>query len=127
MEKRRGTKENVLTLIQSGRISLRMNTTTTQDIAQEIIDQLGGRKFTAMTGAKHFVSIESGLQFKLPSNFATAGINFVQVILGRDDLYTVKFYKMRGLKLTLISEHEGIYNDMLADLFTRNTGLSVSL
>ncbi|AXF77019.1 hypothetical protein AV903_14875 [Erwinia tracheiphila] len=42
-----------------------------KEIAVEILNQLGGNKFIAMTGAKNFVWLENGgLIFKLPSNFA---------------------------------------------------------
>ncbi|EIP9270516.1 hypothetical protein LT886_002400, partial [Salmonella enterica] len=53
-----------------------------KDIAVEILNQLGGNKFIAMTGAKNFVWLEKGgLIFKLPSNFARNGINLVRIKL----------------------------------------------
>ncbi|HFN7312713.1 TPA: hypothetical protein ACHGUK_004268 [Escherichia coli] len=43
-------------------------------VATEILNQLGGNRFIAMTGAKNFTCFdengESGLCFRLPSNFA---------------------------------------------------------
>lgn len=46
----------------------------------EILNQLDGNKFIAMTGAKNFVWLEkSGLIFKQPSNFIRNSINLVRI------------------------------------------------
>ena len=63
------------------------------DVAQTILQQLGGRMFIAMTGARHLTSSEGGLAFKLPSNFATDGINHVIIRLNWRDTYDVTFGK----------------------------------
>ncbi|ELO20746.1 hypothetical protein SEEE0116_09994, partial [Salmonella enterica subsp. enterica serovar Enteritidis str. 648900 1-16] len=48
-------------------------------VATEILNQLGGNCFIAMTGAKNFAYFdedgECGLSFRLPSKFAMNGIN----------------------------------------------------
>ncbi len=97
------------------------------DVAQTILQQLGGRMFIAMTGARHLTSLEGGLAFKLPSNFATDGINHVIIRLNWRDTYDVTFGKTRGLKYTVACEHKDIYADGLAEMFTRITSLDVSL
>ena len=102
-------------------------TTATATIAQTILQQLGGNKFIVMTGAKNFMDLGNGLSFKLPSNFATNGINYVKVTLQPSDDYTVEFGKLRGVKYTALKTVDGIYCDVLQDLFTRTTGLDTHM
>jgi len=105
---------------------------TTDDrltIANTIIAQLGGRRFTVMTGAKDFCATETGLSFRLPGagGYCKNGINRVRIALtGRDD-YDVFFHRVRGAKLTTIAMHSGIYAEQLRDVFTAATGLQTSL
>ncbi len=96
-------------------------------VREIILQQLGGGKFIAMTGARNFIGLEDGLSFKLPSNFASDGINFIRVKLNVRDTYDVEFGKVRGLNYTQHSLHEDIYNDNLRDVISRVTGLSLSL
>ena len=96
-------------------------------IARTIIDQLGGGRFQVMTGAKNFMALDSGLSFKLPSSFAVNGINYVRVTLTPMDDYTVEFMRVRGLKVTTVNTREGVYCDVLAEVFERVTGLRTRL
>ncbi len=98
-------------------------------IANEIIRQLGGNKFRAMTGARDFMATENGLGFKLPGGggFCRSGINFVKIALTSLDLYDMEFKRIRGTNITEISRHDGIYNDMLQEIFTAETGLDTHL
>lgn len=98
-----------------------------QMIATEILRQIGGRRFIAMTGAKNMLSHESGLSFRLPSRFATDGINYVKVTLTADDDYTVEFGKVWGVKYRVLATVEGVYCDNLRDVFTDKTGLECTL
>ncbi len=96
-------------------------------VARIILDQLGGGMFLAMTGAHTLISREDGLSFKLPSNFATDGINYIRITLNVMDTYDIEFGKTRRLKYTQHSLHKGIYFDGLQDLISRTTGLALSL
>jgi hypothetical protein len=96
-------------------------------VATEILRQLGGNRFRAMTGAKNFTGHASALSFKLPSNFATKGVNYVKVTLTPADTYIVEFLKIRALKVTPIETVEDVYHDNLQGVFTRVTGLDTSL
>lgn len=96
-------------------------------IAQEIIAQLGGSRFMAMTGAKNFLCGASHVAFRLPSRFARDGINLVRIDLDEMDTYTVRFSKLWGAKETVIAEHTGIYCDTLQRLFSDATGLDTHL
>ena len=104
--------------------------TETQQIAETILQQLGGHKFTAMTGAKNLTAFGTGsLAFTLPGagGFCKNGINRVTVTLDPSDTYTVTFLCVRGTKVHDVAQHHGIYADQLRSLFTSETGLEVSL
>jgi hypothetical protein len=96
-------------------------------VAKTILEQLGGNRFAMMTGAKNFVGSADSLSFKLPSNFAKSGINFVRVTLDPSDTYTVKFLKIRGAKVTEIETREMVYCDTLQSTFKAVTGLDTHL
>ena len=106
-------------------------------VAEEILKQLGGNKFKAMTGANSFLwsseSKEPFLSFRLPGNgFAKNGVNYVKVTLDRNDTYTIEFAKLGRVKgipgvLKPIKTVEGVYNSMLQKVFTSVTGLDTHL
>jgi len=104
-----------------------MTTTTNQEIATTIKSQIGGKMFGVMTGAKNFTSIESGLQFSLPSRFALQGINKITITLNGLDLYDVTFYKQLGVNIKEIKSIDNVYFDQLQEVFTRVTGLNIRL
>lgn len=60
-------------------------------IATTILQQLGGNKFIAMTGAKNFVSVKDGIRFSIGRNGSKA--NMVQITLKWDDTYTMQFWR----------------------------------
>lgn len=97
------------------------------EIAVEILRQLGGHRFLVMTGARDLVAMENGMLFKLPSNRARKGINYVKIVLNGADTYDVTFYKVRGFDMVEVGNSYGIYNDGLAELFENETGLYTSL
>ena len=94
-------------------------------IAQTILQQLGGNRFAVMTGAKNFIDTGDGLSFKLGRN--ESGITHVTITLTPDDLYTVRFQRVWGHKVTEKGTTEGVYNDMLRNLISSKTGLALSL
>lgn len=103
------------------------------EVATIIINQLGGRKFTAMTGAKDFSSLSDlGVQFKIGRN--EKKVNTVTISLDEaTDTYSMKFEKITlnrktfDVKRKLISSCDLIYADMLQDVFTEETGMYTSL
>lgn len=96
------------------------------EIAQTILNQLGGGMFRIMTGAKNFTAVENGLQFKIGGG-ASKKINFVEVKLDPSDTYTVKFSKIVKFDVKPISEFFNIYCDELQELFTTETGFYTHL
>jgi|ERR1035437_2320425 hypothetical protein len=107
------------------------------EVAETILEQLGGRKFIAMTGARDISGLSSvgiagecdGLSFKLPGGggFTKNGINYVKITLTPDDTYTMTFLRIRGTKIHDVEQHHGVYCDQLQTMFTSVTGLAVSL
>lgn len=95
------------------------------DVARTILDQLGGRQFIVMTGARDLSSGARSLQFRIGRN--AHAITHVRVTLDPSDTYTVEFYRGRGVKVRLATSHADVYAEDLRDLFTRETGLYTSL
>lgn len=99
-------------------------------VAQEIRRQIGARAFYLM-GAKNLTSTgrgpneDGGLSWKVGRN--AKGVTHVKVGLNRSDLYDVKFLRVRGTSVKVVSEHEGVYFDTLRELIERETGLALSL
>ena len=103
--------------------------TNNMQVANTILDQLGGGRFAAMTGAKCFAAIESGVRFKLPAKagWIRDGINMVTVRLTPSDTYTVEYGRLWGTKYTVIATSENVYCDTLQADFCEATGLFTSL
>jgi hypothetical protein len=103
-----------------------------QQVAQTILQQLGGRRFIAMTGASSFSSGPDSLGFRVPTRLA-GGIGGIVITLTQMDDYRIESVRMRGsiakgdLRAERKVEAEGVYCDNLQEAFTRITGLATSL
>lgn len=96
-------------------------------VATQILEHLGGHRFTAMTGAKQFVGSDRALQFSIGRG-ATNKANKVRVTLATDDTYTVEFFNLRGVNCKPCGEPvERVYADRLAAVFTECTGMDTHL
>lgn len=97
------------------------------DFAKIILDQIGGHKFVVMTGAKNFCYSEKEkfLSFSIGRN--SKGVNKVKITLTPWDDYTMQFAFVRGTNCKIKATVEGVYCDMLQDVFTMNTGLYTKL
>ena len=95
--------------------------------AGEVLKQLGGNKFIAMTGAKDFLKDDNKqmITFKIGRN--NKQINHIRITLNAMDTYDMEFLycSVKGVKLK--SNSNGVYNDMLQAVFTEHTGLNTSL
>jgi len=92
----------------------------------EALKQIGGNRFIAMTGAKHFGVGPNGMSFKIGRN--SKRVNHVTIDYDRGrDLYNMKFdwVTIKGIKnkKTL----KGVYADQLAKAFEKYTGMYTSL
>jgi len=91
----------------------------------EVIAQLGGGRFIAMTGAKDFFIGPKGIVFKIGRNSKT--VNYVRINLNSMDTYDVEFLSVRKFKEKVKSTVKGVYADSLRGAFEQNTGLRTSL
>ena len=96
-------------------------------IAQTILQQIGGRRFSIMTGSKNFTDIGKGLRMNLARNKTQA--NRLEIVLDEGtDTYIMKFYRQvitkdLEVKVTEVANYDMVYFDMLEDIFTSVTGL----
>ena len=69
-------------------------------IAKTILQQIGGRRFTAMTGSRDFIDMGNGLRMSLTRNKTSA--NRLDIIYDAGaDLYNMRFYRRTFSKKTL--------------------------
>ena len=94
-------------------------------VAQNIVTQLGGSKFVAMTGANNLVSGERGLTFRIGRN--TGKVTHVKITLTAMDDYQVEFLAIRGTKVSPLAFKDGLQAEQLRPAFERVTGLRTSL
>lgn len=93
--------------------------------AQIILQQLGGNRFLAMTGARMLCDLGDGLAFNLPRCAKNKATKVCIRLAG--DLYRVAFYSIRGVNVTERGEFDMICGDRLAALFTEQTGFDTHL
>ncbi len=110
----------------------------TMSIASTILEQLGGSKFIAMTGASHFVSDGNTLRMMLPKNASKANRLYITLDEATDS-YTIRFFRytaprmntktftFTGEKVKEIYETSGVYFDQLQPIFTSVTGFDTHL
>ena len=106
-------------------------TTSNTNAANEILSQLGGRQFLAMTGSKNVFSTNNGNTLSMHLTKKSAKAKYLQITLNDSDTYTMVFTKTVGKKyeeeLVEVAKFEGVYNDMLQSVFTNVTGLLTRL
>lgn len=96
------------------------------EIANEILRQLGGGKFLAMTGAKNLIGHERALSLRIPMRTKN-GANYLKITLTHRDTYDMEFGSVRGVKYTVKGRLTDVYNDQLRPVFEAETGLYTSL
>jgi len=94
------------------------------NIPQEILTQLGGRRFIVMTGAKCYSEGENTLIVKFKGSKKS---NLLKVKLNVMDTYEMEFQKYRADKVNTIASFENVYCDMLRPIFEQTTGLATQL
>ncbi len=93
-------------------------------IAEEILRQLGGNKFIAMTGAKNLAGGKDYLSLQIGKN--SGGYGGVKIILTANDDYTIEFYKVKN-KIVSHDTVDGVYAEDLQAIFEDKTGLRTRL
>lgn len=102
-----------------------MTTANKNLVAKTILEQLGGNKFIAMTGARQFGAGEKSLTFKIGRNNSKA--NHVRITLNCMDTYDMAFIKVYKFDAKTVSAKGSIYAEDLQRVFTGETGLNTSL
>lgn len=107
------------------------------NVAQTILEQLGGNQFIAMTGASHFVADGNTLRMTLPKNPSKA--NRLYITLDATDTYTMRFFKYTAGrfnsktctftqdKTVEIRTDSGVFWDSLQAVFTEVTKMYTHL
>ena len=97
-------------------------------IAQTIMQQLGGQRFAAITGAHSWASDDKSLSFRVPR--AKNNIRGVVIELNGRDLYDMRFVASRikpKIEVYNVAEYSDVYDTQLQELFTKETGLITHL
>ena len=94
---------------------------------KQLLQQLGGNRFIAMTGAKNLAvdKAKNTLHMKIGRN--SKGVSHLRIKLTGADLYDMEFLQVRAGNVKVKSKEKGVYADQLQKLFTKNTGMYTSL
>ncbi len=109
------------------------------NVAEEILKQLGGRSFLIMTGAKNLCTTNGdNLIMTLPRN--ESGANRLEISLDyATDTYNMRFFKYSKPRINIktgafieakvkeIRSFSDVYCDMLQDIFTDVTGFDTHM
>ena len=99
-------------------------------VAETILQQLGGRRFIAMTGAKKLLASNDSLSFRIGRNATQTNYVKIEYDYGKD-LYSMSFSYVANNKGEITTKElkrlEGVYCDQLTEIFTDFTGLYTSL
>lgn len=105
-------------------------TERSKEVAEIILQQLGGNKFRAMTGATSLAHGETNegiaLSFRIGNN--DKKVKAVRITLTPRDEYNIEFFgRMKDFVMPIIKKVDGIYADQLQEIFTRYTGMDTHL
>ncbi|MBQ9433555.1 MAG: hypothetical protein IJU26_04980 [Synergistaceae bacterium] len=97
------------------------------NVPEIIFQQLGGRRFAAVTGSRNFTGYNNGLTMTLAKNESEA--NRLAITLTPEDTYIMRFFKSSPTRGTIneIEVFDDVYCDQLQDLFEQVTGFDLSL
>lgn len=94
------------------------------EVALEILRQLGNNKFLAMTGANNLTYDKNSLSFKLGGR---GKITHINIMLNVFDTYDITFYKIVKNEIKFKETVINVYSDQLQDVFVRHTGIAIRL
>ena len=99
-------------------------------IANEMLAQLGGRSFMVMVGAKMPIYYErdNKVVLRMAIGKNCHNINRFEIAYNEgEDLYELRFIRSRKNEDKIVKEYKGVYSDMLADLFEKETGMATMM
>ena len=94
---------------------------------KQLLQQLGGNRFIAMTGAKNLAvdKAKNTLHMKIGRN--SKGVSHLRIKLTGADLYDMEFLQVRAGNVKVKAKETGLYADQLRKMFTKHTGMYTSL
>lgn len=93
-----------------------------QEVANEILRQLGGRQFIFATGVKNLVSTPKSLTMKLPRCNTSA--KWLEITVTHKDLYNIVFVKLdKQFQRKIVKEYTDMFHDQLVPIFEKETNL----
>jgi len=96
------------------------------EFQKAILQQRGGNKFLAMTGAKNLIADGNALTMHLRPNRAKA--KYLRIELNKLDLYNVTFRKHdAACTFPVVAEFENVGCEALQSIFTKVTGFDTHL
>jgi hypothetical protein len=101
--------------------------TTQPTVAQTILQQLGGRRFLAMTGASDLVGDTDYLMFSLPRNMTRGRFSKCRITLNALDLYDIELFRIVKCEIKTQASSTDVYVEDLQRVFTSMTGLDTHL
>jgi len=113
-------KMNLIKVKTNGKMSLVESVSKSQ--AQEIMRQLGGRKFEMLMGVKSKGVGKDGLIIHIGRNPKKVSHIIIDIDRGKD-LYNLTFGKIFKYQFKVIKKLKGIYVDQLHDMIEKYTGL----
>lgn len=96
-------------------------------VSRIILEQLGGSRFTAMTGAFSFSGGENDLSFRLRPSITRHRAFGMRITLQPNDLYRLELLKLKEFAVVTIDERSDVFVDSLQAAFTEITGFATSL
>lgn len=93
-------------------------------VAETILQQLGGQRFTAMTGSKNYLADGNSLTVTLDEATDTYRMHFYKYTPGH---LNKKTFEWVPDKVVEVAEFDNVYCDMLQELFTRITWMYTRL
>ena len=94
---------------------------------KQTLQQLGGNRFIAMTGAKNLAVDKSKNELHMKIGRNAKGVSHVRIRLTSMDLYDMEFLQVRAGRIKIKSKEKGVYADQLGKMFKKNTGMNVRL
>ena len=104
------------------KIKENLNEAVSKSQAQEIMRQLGGRKFEMLMGVKSKGVGKDGLIIHIGRNPKKISHIIIDIDRGKD-LYNLTFGKIFKYQFKVVKKLKGIYVDQLHDMIERYTGL----
>lgn len=95
------------------------------NVANTILQQMGGGGIAMFIGATQFLGGENSLTIRWKAK-SKNGANCIKIELTPMDVYRVTFIRIWGGSVKEISKHEEVYCDELKKLFETETALFLS-